>query len=75
MTTDVFQEMMDRWPSPVVARTQIERFTGGLLTAKYLANLDCQPGQGPARVVCGRKVGYPVRELVQWLRERSRPAA
>ena len=70
MEKDIFQEMVDRWPSAVVARTEMERFTGGLMSSKYIANLDSQ-GAGPARVVCGRKVGYPVRELVQWLRERS----
>lgn len=71
MEKDIFQEMAERWPSAVVARTQIERFTGGLLSCKYLANLDSS-GQGPARVTCGRKVGYPTKDLVAWLRDRSK---
>ena len=71
MTKDIFQEMADRWPSAVVARTEIDKFSGGLMSSKYIANLDSQ-GAGPVRrVVCGRKVGYPVESLTQWLRERS----
>ena len=67
---DVFQRMGDRWEAEVVARTEIGRFSGGMLSSKYLANLDSM-GQGPARIACGRKVGYPVNELVAWLRARS----
>jgi hypothetical protein len=70
MTKDVFEEMAERWPSAVVARTEIGKFTGGMLSAKYMANLDSQR-LGPAKVVCGRKVGYPVRGLIEWLRQRS----
>ena len=70
MTKDIFQEMAERWPSAVVARTEIDRFSGGLMSSKYIANLDSQ-GTGPARLLCGRKVGYPVQDLVAWLRDRS----
>jgi hypothetical protein len=67
----IFQEMVDRWPSPVVARTEIEIFTGGLMTEKYQANLD-SAGKGPeGRIRCGRKIGYPVRPYVAWLEARS----
>jgi len=56
----LFHSMADRWPSAMVARTEIEKFSGGIMSEKYLANLDCQ-GRGPAgRVRCGRKVVYPV---------------
>ncbi len=71
MEKDVFQEMAERWPSAVVARTEIASFTGGLITSKYIANLDSEPGKGPVRVRCGRKVGYPVADLVRWMRARS----
>ena len=42
MEKDVFQKMAERWPSAIVARTEIEKFSGGLMTGKYLANLDSQ---------------------------------
>jgi hypothetical protein len=71
MATSIFQEMIDRWQSPIVARTEIEVFTGGLMTEKYQANLD-SAGKGPAgRIRCGRKIGYPTREYAEWLEARS----
>ena len=70
MTKDIFQEMAERWPSAVVARVEVERFTGGMMSAKYLANLDSL-GEGPTRIRCGRKVGYPTTDLVAWLRARA----
>lgn len=67
----LFQNMASQWPSPWVARTQVEKFSGGMISEKYLANLDSQ-GKGPGgRVRCGRKVVYPVAELISWLESRS----
>lgn len=71
MEAKVFQEMVDRWPSPIVARTEIEVFTGGAMKEKHIANLD-SAGLGPAgRFRCGRKIIYPVKNLVAWLEARS----
>ncbi|MBC8461217.1 MAG: hypothetical protein H8D67_24800 [Deltaproteobacteria bacterium] len=71
MTKDIFDQMVEQWPSAVVSRGEIERFTGGMISGKYLANLDSQK-MGPERVKMGRKVGYPVNGLAAWLRERSK---
>lgn len=66
-----FNELAERWPSPIVARTEIEDFTGGAIKEKYISNLD-SAGLGPAgRFRLGRKVVYPVAELVAWLESRS----
>lgn len=71
MATSIFQEMADKWPSAFVARTEAEKFTGGMIGEKYLANLD-SAGKGPAgRIRCGRKVAYPVNAFVKWLEARS----
>jgi len=71
MDKSIFQEMIDNWKSPVVARTEIETFTGGLMTEKYQANLD-SAGLGPeGRIRCGRKIGYSVQKYVAWLEARS----
>ena len=43
---DAIRNMADRWPSSLVARTEIERFSGGIMSERYLANLDAQ-GKGP----------------------------
>ena len=66
-----FQDLEKRWPSAFVAREKIGEFSGGLLSAGRMANLDSQ-GQGPLeRVRVGRKVAYPVKPLIQWMLERA----
>ena len=63
-------ELKIKWPSAVVARTDIRSFTGGLVSERYIANLDSQ-GTGPeGRFKVGRKVGYPVDSLISWLEKR-----
>jgi len=74
MSQTNFSHLADKWPSSLVARTQISEFTGGLISPKYLANLDSQ-GLGVAgRIRIGRKIAYPVTELIQWLEKRSSSA-
>ena len=71
MVKDVFDEMAANWPSEIVARTEIKVFTGGLISPKYIANLDSK-GEGPiGRIKSGRRTGYLKKPLVEWLRERS----
>ena len=66
-----FTLMAEKWPSPLVSRDQVEKFTGGIVTQKYLANLDSQ-GRGPkGRIRIGRKVAYPVVEFISWLESRA----
>lgn len=68
----IFQEMADKWPSSMVSRTEIEKFTGGIISEKYIANLDSQ-GKGPeGRVRCGRKIAYQVSKFIEWLEARSK---
>jgi hypothetical protein len=69
----VLDRLADKWPSAFVARTEIRAFSGGVLSEKYLANLDSQGAGPPGRFKCGRKVAYPVTELVEWLRNRITP--
>jgi hypothetical protein len=73
MGDSVFEKMAERWPSGVVARCEISKFTGGAISEKYAANLDCA-GKGPkGRIRIGRKVCYPTIELARWLAARSEP--
>jgi hypothetical protein len=66
-----FSKLEKQWPSPFVARQDVGRFTGGLVTPKYLANLDSL-GRGPEmRIRVGRKIGYPVKAFIAWLEDRS----
>jgi hypothetical protein len=67
----LLRELAQRWPSNIVARTEIKVFTGGAITEGYIANLDSQ-GVGPeGRFRLGRKVVYPVECLVAWLESRA----
>jgi len=73
MDTSIFQEMVDRWPSLVVAREEVPKFSGGAIGVKYLANLDSQ-GKGPAGSFhVGRKRVYPTKNLAAWLQSRATP--
>lgn len=68
---NIFQSLAERWPSAWVARTEISPFTGGVISERYLANLD-SAGRGPAgRIRIGRKIAYPVTEVIRWLESRS----
>lgn len=65
-----FGKLGNSWPSPIVSRTEIAKFSGGLLSPRTLANLDSL-GKGPPRGKCGRKVFYPIDTLVSWLQARA----
>lgn len=66
-----FTDLKAKWPSSLVSRNVIDRFSGGLISPRYIANLDCR-GLGPSeRIRVGRKVAYPVDSLCDWLAERS----
>jgi hypothetical protein len=65
--------LADNWPSPLVARNQqqLDKFSGGILNARTLANEDSL-GTGPkGRVKCGRKIAYPVMSLVDWMKAKQ----
>jgi len=62
---------LKRWPFPYVARQEIRKFCGGIISEKYIANLDSKGLGPPGRIKVGRKVAYPVDSLIRWLEERS----
>lgn len=71
-TSSAFREMADRWPSTVVARREVPRFTGGSMSAGHLANEDSR-GTGPRnRFRIGKVVAYPVVDLVEWLEQKTK---
>ena len=76
--TDQFNltTLADNWPSPLVARDQkqLDKFSGGLLNARSLANADSL-GTGPKnRVKIGRKVAYDKYALVDYMRSKMEAA-
>ncbi|MGD0822499.1 MAG: hypothetical protein ABSA71_17330 [Desulfomonilia bacterium] len=65
--------MKRNWEAPYVVRRQkeLDKFSGGILNARTLANLDSK-GLGPkGRVKIGKKVAYPTLSLVAWMEERG----
>ena len=69
--TPSLSQLADKWPSPFVARHELDKFSGGILNPRTMANLDSQ-GEGPAgRIRIGRKIVYPVQSLVEWLENRA----
>ncbi len=72
MDIDIFMQMASKWPSAIIARAEVGRFTGGGISASTLANADSE-GTGPKnRFFVGRRVCYPVSSLIEWLRDRSK---
>jgi hypothetical protein len=66
-----FASLAEKWPSSFVARNEVGRFSGGILHPRTLANQDCL-GSGPSGAVrVGRRVAYPVAELVKWMESRA----
>lgn len=65
------KSMQEKWKSPIVARTEIGVFSGGLLKEKSMANADSLGVGVAGRFRVGRKVVYPVAEVIKWLEARS----
>jgi len=67
-----FHGMAEAWGCPYVAREELKKFSGGLLSPRYAANLDAQRKGIEGRIRCGRKILYPALSVVKFLELRSR---
>jgi len=65
-----FSELMRTWPSTIVARSEVGKFSGGLVRPKTLANAESL-GIGPRSFRYGKKIFYRTEDLVAWLNERQ----
>ncbi|TAL18536.1 hypothetical protein EPN96_01875 [bacterium] len=66
-----FSELKEKWPSSIVSRTEIPKFTGGAVAVGTIANADSQ-GTGPAnRFKIGAKTVYTVDAVIAWLESKS----
>lgn len=60
---DIFKD----WKSPCITRDQLYKVTGGLIHPRTIRNLDSL-GQGiKGKFFIGRKVAYPVEEVINFL--------
>lgn len=71
---DLAARLKEFWPSPLVPRNEVGKFSGGLLNSGTMANLDSR-GEGPqGKVAFGKvRVAYDRDLLIDWLMERLRP--
>jgi hypothetical protein len=70
-THDIFDDMARKWPSAIVSRQEVGRFSGGAVSPKLCANEDCNRTGSHGRFNIGRRVCYPVVDFCNWLRDRS----
>jgi hypothetical protein len=63
--------LAESWPSPIVARSEIKNFSGGLLHPRTLANLDSL-NKGPGKILIGNRACYSTRQLVAWMKQRQK---
>ena len=63
--------MADKWPSAIVARKMVGKFTGGMISPKYCANLDSKGEGCPDRIRASREICYPVKSFIRWLESRA----
>jgi hypothetical protein len=71
---DIFQQMVEKWPSPFVAQAEFHRFTGGLISGKTLANLRSRGESVPESVKVGSRRAYVAQSSAVWLRQRANEA-
>lgn len=63
--------LVKKWPSAIVSRREVGRFSGGILNPGTLANLDCE-GTGPRRFMVKNRVAYFASDLVDWMEKQAR---
>ena len=63
-------KIFENWRSPFITREQLYEVTGGLIHPHTIRNLDSL-GQGiKGKFSIGRKVAYPVEEVINFLKDR-----
>ncbi len=67
----VIDGMAERWSSPVVARKELGKFTGGILSGRTAANFDCKGTGIPGRFTLLSQTCYPVENVVEWLKTKA----
>ncbi len=66
---EVFRKLLLEGLPPVIARKDAEKFLGGMISSKTLANADSL-GEGPRSAYkVGKNIVYPTIGLVEWLIE------
>ena len=64
------EKLIASWQSPIVARSEVGKFSGGLLHPRTMANRDAL-GEGVGKNVVGGKVAYDRDALAKWIEDRA----
>ncbi len=67
------KSLADKWPSSFVARSEVSKFSGGILHPRTMGNWDSLGIGCPGRVRIGNKIAYPVTELIRFLERKVKP--
>ncbi len=68
---DLIKRIKENYKSPFVARDRLAEVTGGVINPRTMRNRDCQGTGIRGRFKIGRKVAYPIEEVINWLIENS----
>jgi hypothetical protein len=74
-TIDIYKEMKKRWPSNVVVRADVGRFTGGILSPGSAKNIDSYGKGIPGAMRVGKKIVYSVDGVIEYLKSQTRTVA
>ena len=67
---EVVKNIIAQAGCPIISRREAARLSGGLISEKTLANLDCL-GEGPGeKIRIGKRIGYPVESYASWFADR-----
>ena len=70
LTIEKIFEAYSRTEPEILTRQKIHELTGGLISAKTLANLDCEGDGIQPRLRIGGKVAYPKEAAITFLKQR-----
>lgn len=65
-----FEHLADKWPSAWVERSLLWEFSGGLIHPHSMRNYDSRGCGIENKTKIGRKVAYPVADVINWLNRR-----
>jgi flavoprotein len=63
---EILQKIDEAWPSPIVLRKDIAKFSCGLVTVKTMGSLD-YIGKGIRYTLINGKVAYAKQDVLDWL--------
>ena len=68
----VLDSLTDKWPSTVVSRAELHKFSGGILNGRTMANRECrEDSDSIPRFRAGKKVFYQVQDVVEFLKRET----